>query len=301
MTIIQLMYFASLAEVGSFTAAARECRVAQPSLSQQIAKLEAELGYALFDRTGRKISLTEAGRFLLPRAKSILSQVEDAEKFFARGIDEQQGHLSIGAIPTMAPYILPQVIEKFTAEYPDVTISITEDLTANLLRKLNERDLDAAIMSTPLPAGVVSFKVMAREPFLVATADGSELASVSRISLSRLRQRPFILLSQMHCLGQQISEFCHISRIAERITCESSQLSTVQEFVRMNLGFSLLPRMCALADQSPGISYKPLEHNPVEREIALAWPSGSGQSATLKNFTKYLEVVLLKDMKLKKP
>lgn len=291
MTFIQLLYFVTIAENRNFTAAARECRIAQPSLSQQIAKLEDELGYELFDRSGRRITLTDAGRLLLPRAKKILADINETERFFRNGLGEDCGEISVGAIPTMAPYLLPPTVQEFTRRCPTATVHLTEDLTENLLRRLDEKKLDVAILSTPLPT-TVSYEVIGRESFFLAVSADSELAELDEIDLADVREVPFILLNQMHCLGQQISTACNIARVAEHIVCESSQLSTIQQFVKMNLGVSLLPEMCAAACDNAGIKYVPVTEGSMGREIAVAWSAGMDKSRVLREFIFALKETL---------
>src|SRR6516225_10944511 len=133
MEMHQLRYFVAVARTGSFTLAAEQCFVSQPSLSQQIQKLEKSLGQRLFDRLGRRAALTDAGRLLLERAEAILETVEDAERRLRDADDNPGGNLSVGAIPTIAPYLLPLAVPGFLKKYSRVELTIQEDVTQHLL------------------------------------------------------------------------------------------------------------------------------------------------------------------------
>jgi LysR family hydrogen peroxide-inducible transcriptional activator len=148
MEIHQLRYFVAVADEGSFSRAAAKVRVAQPSLSQQIQKLEADVGQPLFDRLPRSVVLTEAGVCFIDYARQILSAIGDAR----RCVDELKGavggRLAIGAIPTIAPFILPKLINRFQKRYPQVKLEIVEDVTDGIAQRIENGELDAAIAST---------------------------------------------------------------------------------------------------------------------------------------------------------
>src|SRR6202050_2034093 len=171
MEIHQLRYFVAAAECGNISRAAERCHVAQPSLSQQLKKLESLLGVKLFDRVGRGIAITDAGRALLPRARQILAQVRDAEANLQREAAGCQGTLIVGAIPTMAPYLLPPALEKFRSTYPDCQISVREDLTEQLAEALANNEIDCALVSTPLEDELLEIEVLAEEELLVAVTE----------------------------------------------------------------------------------------------------------------------------------
>src|ERR1700733_8061098 len=147
MEIRQLRYFAAVARTGSFSRAARECHVAQPSLSQQIIKLEQEVGQRLFERTQRKALLTPAGSLLLPHAVSILEAVRVGQQEIREMGGKLRGKIILGALPTIAPYFLPDIIYSFRKKYPAVDLTLHEDATQQLLRALEENELDLAFIS----------------------------------------------------------------------------------------------------------------------------------------------------------
>src|SRR5688572_11378347 len=150
MELHQLRYFLAVAESRSFSKGAAACDVAQPSLSQQVQKLEREVGRRLFDRLGRTVALTDAGRALLPRARRILAEVDGVERGVTAEIDAGHGTLSVGAIPTVAPFLLPGAVARFTRTQPEAELLVREDLTANLVDGLVRAELDLCICALPL-------------------------------------------------------------------------------------------------------------------------------------------------------
>ena len=151
MEVHQLRYFVAVADEGSFSRAAAKVRVSQPSLSQQIRKLEAEVGQPLFDRLPRSVVLTEAGRCLIDYARQILASIGDARRCVDELKGEVAGKVAVGAIPTIAPYVLPGLVVTFQKHYPDVILEIVEDVTDGITRRIEAGELDVALAST-LPA-----------------------------------------------------------------------------------------------------------------------------------------------------
>ena len=150
MELHQLRYFVAVAETGGFIRAAQRCGVTQPSLSQQIRKLEGELKAKLFDRSSRGAIPTEAGRALLPRAQRILAEVRETMAGVKEDIEAGRGALSVGAIPTIAPYLMPPVLSRFLKDHPDCELTVREDLTDRLIEAVVDHELDAAVMSAPV-------------------------------------------------------------------------------------------------------------------------------------------------------
>lgn len=268
----QLRYFVHVAETLSFSRAAERCHVAQPSLSQQIRKLENELGHRLFDRMSRGVALTEAGRALLPRARRILGEVNAVDSAIADDIALGRGPLLVGAIPTMAPFLLPGLVKRFTAEFPECRLTLREDFTENLVTALLDHELDLAIMSTPIDEEMIQLEVIGRENLLLVTACGFPLhLGHDYLAIEDLRDQPAIVLHEMHCLSQQIDSFCSSRGVSRRIFCRSSQLTTVLELVGLGLGVSLVPEMCARADVSDNRQYQGFGEGGPSREIAVAY------------------------------
>ena len=288
MELRQLRYFVAAAEAGTISRAADRCGIAQPSLSQQVRALEHSLGVTLFDRLGRGVALTDAGRALLPRAKRILAEVRDTEERLVHDVDHGVGALAIGAIPTMAPYLLPDLLATLRTEFPECELTVRENFTERIVEALVGNEIDIAILSTPIDNEHVDLRVLGTEPLLVVAPAEHPLADVDAISLPDLRDQPTIVLHEMHCLGQQISGFCATRRIARRVVCQTTQLPTVLELVSRGLGISLVPRMAAEADHATDRVYLHLRRSPPTREIAVATRTGRSRSVVARRLESLL-------------
>lgn len=284
MEIHQLTYFVAVAETGSFTRAAERCNVAQPSLSQQIIKLEHELGEPLFDRLPRRVVLTEAGRMLLPRANSILSELQDIKHGLNEDIEDGRGVLSVGFIPTIAPFVLPRVIKRFSLDFPLATLTVIEDLTENLVRDIADGKLDVGITSLPINNKLIRTQELLSEPLLVASSLEHDILNRALLHVKELDDFPFIALNEVHCLGEQIQSFCYQQDLNVQIVCQTSQLTTVQNCVALGLGVSLVPQALALSDASEQITYRALSDAAPQRKIAAATHIERTQSFLAQKF-----------------
>jgi LysR family hydrogen peroxide-inducible transcriptional activator len=270
MEIHQLEYFVAVVETGSFSRAAERCNVAQPSLSQQIKKLENEVGSPLFDRLGRKVVLTDVGKTLLPRARTILEELQDIRAELQTGIQERQGALAVGFIPTVAPFVLPGVIRRFSREFPEASLEVHEDLTDNLVAKIIAAELDIGITSLPIKNKLIQTEELLTEHLLVAASHKYDLANRASIQVKELGEFPFIALSEVHCLGEQVQSFCYQQDVDLNIVCHTAQLSTVQNCVALGLGVSLVPNAMAINNPSEQIMYRPISDSIPQRKIAAA-------------------------------
>jgi LysR family hydrogen peroxide-inducible transcriptional activator len=270
MEMHQLKYFLAVAETGSFSRAAERCYVSQPSLSQQIIKLEQETGQRLFDRAGRRVLLTEAGRLLLEHARTILTTVDNATRQLRDAQQDGFGRLAVGVIPTIAPYLLPDVVEAFLQARPKVELTIHEDYTQRLIASLCEGDLDVAIAALPLKNERISVEILGVDPLLLVVPRGRRLAKRRRVTWDAVKDERFIVINEMHCLGEQIASFCGQHSFQPRVVCRSAQLSTVQALVALGQGVSLLPAMARDADRSPRRVYRALAgSNPARTIVAM--------------------------------
>lgn len=274
MELHQLRYFVAAAEAGSMTLAARRCHIAQPSLSQQIRKLEESLDVTLFDRLGRGVVLTDAGRALLPRARRILADVRETTENLRSEVEHGVGRLVIGAIPTIAPYLLPPVLASLRKEAPGCELVVREDLTERLVEAVVDNELDVAITSTPIDHALIEVQIIASEPLLIAVPESHPLAGDGKMRLSELRTQPAVSLSDVHCLGEQIGSFCARAGVTPEVICRANQLATVLELVRLSMGVALVPAMAAACDDAHGRAYLHLARPQPTREIALLWRVG---------------------------
>lgn len=267
MDLQQLRYFLIIAEAGSFSEAAQRLGMTQPSLSQQMKKLEKGLGTPLFDRLPRGVVLTEAGQRLQERARDLVAGAEAAEREVRDCTGRVSGKLVVGAIPTIAPYLLPTVIQRYTRKYPDVELHLEENVTGALLHSLHDGELDVGIMSAPIPTRHLMIEPIFEEPLSLAMPAGHPLCKKKRVTWADLNDQPLLVLGEMHCLGDQVTAFCRRHRAGMAVTFRASQIATMLQMVALGTGLTLLPALAVQEDQSKKRVYKPLADAPPTRMV----------------------------------
>jgi LysR family transcriptional regulator, hydrogen peroxide-inducible genes activator len=243
MEIHQLRYFCAVAETSSFSRAAVQTHVSQPSLSQQILKLEDELGARLFDRLGRTVRLTELGKTFLPRARAVLRELEAAKGDVNERKDSIGGSICIGVIPTIAPYLLPPHLTFFTRQFPQARLAVVEEITPVLLERLRASSVDIAILALPIRGNEFETFPLFTERLFAALPKGHKLARHSSLSLKDLRAEPFLLLRDGHCFRDTAIAACGRARLTPQIIFESGQFSSILSMVGTGMGVSIIPEM----------------------------------------------------------
>lgn len=286
MEIHQLRYACAVADTGSFSRAAERCQVAQPSLSQQILKLETDLGAKLFDRLGRSIRLTEAGRAFLPHARSILEAMETARTSVLVPDADVRGSVAVGAIPTIAPYLLPDCVAGFTGRYPDANLRIVEDRTPVLVDGLRDLSLDLAILALPLRYKDLQVVPLRTEPIFAALLNSHPQADAATLSLKDLRNEPFVLLRDGHCFRDLSVAACSSARITPNIAFESDQFRSVLAMVGAGVGISIVPEMAV--DPGANCRFVRLTDAHARRTIVLATLRGRSFNRVQKSFQEWI-------------
>lgn len=287
MEIQQLRYFLAVAKSRNFSRAAERCHVAQPSLSQQIKKLEDELGSRLLERSRREATLTEAGRAFLPHAESVLAELELARDRVNETRGVVRGRVALGVIPTVAPYYLPGLLGGFGARYPGIQVAVTEATTGDLVRATQAGEIDLALTSLPIVArGIEAAEVFSEELWL-ALPKRHPLARRARdVRIGELSEEPFMLLQDGHCLAGQALEFCTMRGFAPKVTFRSAQMETILAFVAAGMGVSMVPAMARR--DGAGVAYRRLHGKTPERKIGLVRAAGrepAGAARALAEFT----------------
>lgn len=289
MELHQLRYFVAVAELKSFTRAAERCFVAQPSLSQQIIKLEAELGKPLFERLGRTVRLTDAGRALYLQALSILASVDEAKLRVQDATDELSGTVTVGAIPTIAPFLLPKILQDFHRSLPKANLVLLEDYTDGIVAGCLSGELDLGLLALPILDSQLHVEPLFEEELLLAVSRRHRLAKSKRVTFDDLNNEPFILLNDMHCLGRQIVSFCNEESCSPAIACRSAQVLTVQQLVASGFGISLLPAMAADLDRDPKRVYRRISGTAPTRSVGLIWHKQRYQRPLVREFVRLLK------------
>ncbi len=245
MELHQLRYFHAVARAGSFTRAAEELGIGQPSLSQQIRVLEKKIGTPLFERLGRSVKLTAFGEALLEPAQRILQDVAMAESSLANLRDGVRGRLRVGVIPTIMPYwVAPRIVD-FQKQFPEVDVQLVEDLTPRLVEQLQLGDLDIAIASLPVKNQDIICSELFREPLYLAVAKGHPLAEKPTVDMRSFVNEPLLLLKEGHCLRDNVLMVCTRSKAELRSIFESNQLESIFQLIRAGFGVTLAPAMAS--------------------------------------------------------
>src|SRR5437868_3864832 len=248
MEIHQLRYFVAVAEEGSFSHAAEREHVSQPSLSQQIQKLEAELNHQLFDRLPRSVVLTEAGRSLLPYARQILTAIADAGLSVAAIEQEVAGRLSVGAIPSIAVYVLPRLIGNFQRSYPKVTFELFEDTTDKLAQRLEDGTLDVVLATVGEHRFTLAHHSLGKEPLLMLLPEKHRLATRKTIKWSDVGSERFLLLHEIHSLSVHVRQLLAANNLNPEIALQGASLVTIARMVAAGLGVTVIPEMMVGTD-----------------------------------------------------
>lgn len=287
MEIHQLRYFCAVAHNGTFTRAAQAERVAQPSLSQQILKLEAELGAKLFDRLSKSARLTPFGAAFLPKAERILRELSEAKTEILEMTGKDKGEVSIGAIPTVAPYLLPPVLTSFSRQHSGVVIHVIEDTTPVLLERLHAGNVDLIIAALPLDGvELVSVKLL-REPFFLVVPDSHPLARRKAIRLEEIAgESRFLLLKEGHCFRDSTIEACRKSRIVPNVVFETGQFATILGMVSAGMGISAVPSMAV--QSAKGCRFIRIGNGEAARTLGATMLSRHFQTRAQKVFLQHL-------------
>jgi LysR family hydrogen peroxide-inducible transcriptional activator len=286
MELHQLRYLCAIADTGSFSRAAEACHVAQPSLSQQISKLEKELGARLFDRLGRSVRLTDAGRTFLPHARTVLHQTELARSEVDGGRQDARGSVGIGVIPTIAPYYLPRRIADFARRYPESTLRVVEETTPVLVESLRNLSIDIALLSLPLRHRDFAMVPLLTERLYAALPPDHPRAGAARISLRELREERFVLLRDSHCFREIALAACRRARLDPRVAFESGQFSSLLGMVAAGVGVSLVPEMAI--DPNAGCRYVRVSDSQAARTIVAARLKARSFSRVQQAFLEHL-------------
>jgi LysR family hydrogen peroxide-inducible transcriptional activator len=268
MELHQLRYFVAVAETENFTRASERAHVSQPSLSQQILKLEQEIGHKLFHRLGRKAVLTEAGVAFLERARRILFEVENAAKEL--GDHPNLGRrITVGAVQTVMPYLITPFIAQLRESHPNLLVDAQEDFRGNLVRGVVEGDLELAVVPLPVKEHRLSVETLLIEPLMLVVGKKHRIATRSEISIQDLADETFVSLGDSSTLAAQIRVFFGDQKFQPRIGFRCAQVATLKQFITSGLGISLLPQLARLPDDRDALTYLKLTGSEPTRELVV--------------------------------
>ncbi|MCU4178442.1 hydrogen peroxide-inducible genes activator [Bosea sp. BH3] len=272
LTLKQLRYFEALARHGHFGRAAEACAISQPALSMQIKAFEEELGGDLFERGGRQVRLTGFGEEVAQRIGGIVRSIEELEDYARASRDGRVGRLRIGVIPTVAPYLLPELIGTLSRLYDGVDIHVRETQTPKLLQELHEGRLDLAIIALPVSEPALTEVPLFTENFVLVRPQ--EDAGKPVPSREALREMKLLLLEEGHCFREQALSFCNGSTrtVQPRDMLDASSLSTLVQMVNAGMGVTLLPEMALpIETRSAAVCIARFEEPEPSRTIGMVW------------------------------
>ena len=288
-TLRQLQYAVAVADERNFHRAAQLCRVAQPSLSAQLAQLEDVLGVRLFERDRRRVLPTQAGEALVARARRLLLEADDLVAAARRFVDPLSGTLRFGVIPTISPYLVPSATSALRAEFGSLVVHWVEDKTPNLVEELEAGRLDAVLLALEAPLGQMEHAVIGRDPFVLAgAAEHPLLRSTKPVALGALADAEVLLLDEGHCLREQALELCATSSATEA-SFRATSLSTLATMVGDGRSVTLLPSLAVQVEAGrAGLRTRAFAEPAPFRTIVLGW---SPSSPLAEPLTKVAEVL----------
>lgn len=291
MDINQLKCFLAVVREKNFTRAAKSCNMTQPSLSYQISRLEEELGESLFVRKPRTVELKDSGKILLESALVIVEEQKRALLRFTQREALKEGEIRFGIIPTMAPYLLPNLLNVFHQSYPGIRILVRESQTSRLLKEVVNGDLEFAIVSDVqsalLKKSSLHLSILFRETLLMAAPSVHPMCSQSRLTPKSINTQELIMLSEGHCLRDQTMKLCSSDTIKNPLVCE--QLPTQLSMVGAGLGTAIIPEMAVKFTNPHGVSFLHFQDPQPTRIIGLLKKRGRKLSIAATEFVTQLK------------
>lgn len=272
MNLNELRYAVAVARMRNFRRAAEQCFVTQPALSLAIQKLEDELGVQLFERSRTEVTLTPIGARIVEQAQRVLEEAGRIPEIARQGQDQLSGTLRLGAIYTVAPYLLPELIPVLLRKAPNMPLEVEENLTSQLDILLRNGAIDVAIVALPFDAPNVATLALYDEPFAVAVPIGHAWARRTAIRADELSGEKVLMLASGHCFSNQVVEACPELHKQGREALQGNSLETIRNMVASGLGITVLPASADAARyRSPLLKVIPFKAPPPSRRIALAW------------------------------
>lgn len=279
-TLKQLRYLDAVARKGHFGRAAEDCAITQPALSMQIRELEAELGTTLIERLPGGARLTEIGAEIAARGARVLADVRDLSDAAKRSQTGLGGRLTLGVIPSIAPYLLPPLLPLVREAHPDLSLRIRESQTDRIVDELLDGTLDLLLLALPIENKDIETRLLFEDPFILAVPKGFEIGNQVRVSPELIGREKVLLLEEGHCFREQALAFCQLRKVGDIDTYGASTLATVVQMVAGGMGVTLLPRLSiAVEGRNPQIQLHRFQPPEPLRQIGLAWRRTSPRRA----------------------
>lgn len=276
-TLRQLEFLCAIADEGSFSKAAEACHVTQPTLSSAIKEVESLLGIQLIERESRGASLTRAGEAAVERARTILSDTADLVSAARQAGAPLSGPFRLGAIPTIAPFLLPRTLKTLRKAHPSLKLYLREDQTERLIEALRARKLDAALIALPWDAPGIETMDLGEDEFLLVAPSDHKLLAADQLKSTDLTDEDVLLLEDGHCLRDHALSVCRLPSKRGGADVTATSLPTLVHMVAGGLGVSLLPKLATKAGVTSGadVKLRPFDTPLIGRRIGIAWRTGS--------------------------
>lgn len=288
MNIKDLRYFLAVIELEHFTRAAEQCYVSQPTLSGQIHKLETYLGVQLLERTNRRVVVTEVGKLIAQSARRLLHEADLILEIAKGAQNPMAGPFRLGAIPTLASYLFPQIVSSFKGAMPQLCLILVEEKTERLLEKLRQGEIDAALLALPISDEFLMSEALFKDEFFLAVPPSHELADQQIVDAKKLSHYRFMLLEDGHCLRDQALEVCQQYHINEEQAFKATSLETLREMVKAGTGITLIPKIAIRPDEQE-ICYIPFKKPSPMRVIGLVWRKTSHRTKVIERLVQLLQ------------
>lgn len=288
MNLRDLEYVVSLAELRHFGRAAAHCFVSQPTLSGQIKKLEKELGVLIFERHPHQVHLTAVGEVIVAKARHILNEALAIQETAQAAKDPYSGTLHLAMIPTLGPYLLPQILPRLQQRFPNMEWLLYEYQTAVIIEKMLAGQLDLAVLALPLDIPGLTELPVFDEPFWLGVGTHHPLANQQKLELAQLAQAEVLLLDEGHCLRTQALSLCQKAGAQESATFRATSLETLKAMVSLGKGVTLLPELAAQMPLSSGIKAIPFVAPVPSRSMGLLYRASSGHQVLFTGLAELL-------------
>lgn len=269
----QLKYLCAVAEHRHFSKAAEACHVTQSTLSAGIAELESQLGVIIFERNKKQVLITPVGEKLLQQARGLLGDMEDFIAIARASQEPLTGEVRLGVIPTVGPFMLPQMLTRLRIRYPRLKLFLKEGLSAELVQKLQQGELDLILLALPYPLPEMQVEKLFDDEFVLLLPPGHALQKQRKVSQQDLAGMKLLLLEEGHCLREHALEACHLQSKQTDLVYQGTSLHTLVQMVANGLGITLLPELAVKADilRDTGLEIRKFRESGVNRGIGLAW------------------------------
>jgi LysR family hydrogen peroxide-inducible transcriptional activator len=294
-TLRQLQYVVAVAEFKSFRRAAEACAVAQPSLSAQVAQLEGALGLPIFERSARGVAVTKAGAALLERARRTLLDADDLLAIAERSRDPLSGTLNIGVIPTVAPYLLPEISTELRQKFPRLRLLWAEEKTRVLVERIATGELDAGILAAESELGELDSVPLGRDAFYLAVPGDHRLArGTQAVKIDQLEDETVLLLEDGHCFRDQALDVCRRGGAAEA-SVRATSLSTLTQMVAGGMGITFLPQIAIRTEnRANSLVTRPFGARGPSRTLVLGWRKTAPFADALRPLAEAIRGIVLR-------